>query len=94
MQEDKALRRLIRKPEVRTITGLSDSEISRQIRAGEFPAPVPLSEKGRAVAWLESEVQEFVESRIAKRGEHADRRADLGKRLADARAAARNRRNV
>lgn len=54
-----------RLPEVKHRTGLSRSTIYRQIKAGEFPAPVPLGQ--RAVGWLSSDVDQFIESRVASR---------------------------
>jgi prophage regulatory protein len=39
------------------------------IAADQFPKPVKLSEGGRAVAWIESEIDAWIESRItASRG--------------------------
>lgn len=55
-------KRLIREPEVKRISGLSRSSIYRRIQDRLFPAPVSLG--GRAVAWVESEVQAWVEERI------------------------------
>ncbi|NNN46289.1 AlpA family transcriptional regulator [Vibrio sp. 2-2(8)] len=57
--------RLIRLNEVLGMTGLSRSCMYRFIEANQFPAQVPLG--GRAVAWVESEVQEWMESRLSMR---------------------------
>lgn len=64
-------KRLLKRPEVREKTSLSDSELYRQIGAGTFPRPIRLTPNGRAVAWLESEVDAWIESRLADRGEVA-----------------------
>lgn len=64
-------KRLLKRPEVREKTSLSDSELYRQIAAGAFPRPIRLTPNGRAVAWLESEVDAWIESRLADRGEVA-----------------------
>jgi prophage regulatory protein len=61
--------RLIRKPETLKKSGQSNSGMYALIAAGQFPAPIKLSDHGRAVAWLESEIDLWIESRIvASRG--------------------------
>ena len=55
--------RLIRLPEVIRQTGLARSSIYDGIRASAFPKPVPLC--GRNVAWVESEIQQWIAGRIA-----------------------------
>ncbi|HCG7093582.1 AlpA family transcriptional regulator [Vibrio parahaemolyticus] len=57
--------RLIRFPEVLAMTGLSRSSMYRFIEANQFPAQVKLG--GRAVAWVESEVQEWIQQRVIDR---------------------------
>ncbi|EGR0059616.1 AlpA family transcriptional regulator [Vibrio vulnificus] len=57
--------RLIRLKEVCEVTGLSRSCIYKYIDAGKFPRNVPLG--GRAVAWVESEVLEWIQDAIAAR---------------------------
>ncbi|MEW6703737.1 MAG: AlpA family phage regulatory protein [Pseudomonadota bacterium] len=57
---------LERKPSVLARTGLSDSLLYRLIIQGKFPRPVPLG-TGRAVAWVTSEVDAFINARIAER---------------------------
>nr|WP_163500835.1 AlpA family transcriptional regulator [Halomonas socia] len=62
---------LLRLPEVRKRVGLSTPTIYRLMKKGDFPGSVKLTPNGRAVAWLESEVDSWVESRQAERGEVA-----------------------
>jgi len=59
--------RLIRRPEVRAQTGLSDSGLDREVHAGRFPRPVSLTPdpRCRAVGWSERAVQAWVADRIA-----------------------------
>ncbi|MGR5340964.1 AlpA family transcriptional regulator [Vibrio astriarenae] len=57
--------RLIRLKEVIETTGLSRSCIYKYIEEGRFPRNVPLC--GRAVAWVESEVQEWIREAINNR---------------------------
>lgn len=57
--------RLIRFREVLTMTGLSRSSLYRFIEENQFPPPVQLG--GRAVAWVEGEVQEWIAQRITNR---------------------------
>lgn len=53
---------IMRLPEVKACTGLSRSTIYLRIAQGTFPRPVSLG--GRAVGWLEAEVQDWLRSRI------------------------------
>lgn len=50
--------RLLRRPAVETMTGLSRSAIYRMIPEGRFPKPVRID--GRSVAWKQSTVQEWM----------------------------------
>jgi prophage regulatory protein len=52
-------------PKVMEQTGLSRSHLYALAQKGEFPRPVKLTE--RSSAWVESEVQEWIDSRIALR---------------------------
>lgn len=56
---------LIRRPEVLQRCGISNTTLHRLIHAGDFPTPVRLGP--RAVAWVESEVVEWIEQRIEAR---------------------------
>lgn len=54
---------LIRKRAVLERTALSNTSLYRLIAKGEFPKPIKLGP--RAVAWVEEDIQEWIESRIA-----------------------------
>ena len=58
--------RIIRRREVRDLTGLSDSSIDRAVRAGMFPAPIKLlpDPRCRSVGWPESAVRAWIAERI------------------------------
>jgi len=56
--------RLIRRKEVQAKTGLGASSIYALMKQGKFPHPIHLSI--RRVAWIESEVDLWIEERIAK----------------------------
>ena len=56
--------RFLRLPEVLARTGLSRSTIYVRLAEGCFPRPVALG--GRAVGWIEAEVDEWVRERIAE----------------------------
>ncbi len=85
--------RFLRLPEVMERTGLSRSTIYVRVAAGRFPQPVALG--GRAVGWIEAEVDEWVAERIAESRCHGDEArvrfgaasgtAEAGWRAADAR---------
>jgi prophage regulatory protein len=56
---------LLKLKDVLAITGLSRSYVYALAQQDIFPKPVKLTE--RSSAWVESEIQEWVESRIALR---------------------------
>lgn len=53
---------LIRRPEVLQRCGISNTTLHRLIHADDFPAPIQLGP--RAVAWVESEINEWIKQRI------------------------------
>jgi len=53
---------LIKLNEVKTLTTLSRSTIYKKVAEGTFPAPIKLGD--RAVAWLETEIVNWIEQRI------------------------------
>ena len=59
--------RLLTMAELRTIKGVSYSRphLFRLIKADKFPAPVKLGENRNA--WVEAEVDEWIDGRIASR---------------------------
>ena len=57
--------RLLRLPEVKARTGLGRSSIYRKVGNGSFPSPRTLGE--RAVAWRESEVDQWIAACPPKR---------------------------
>lgn len=56
--------RLIRRKEVQTKTGLGASSIYAMMKSGEFPQCLNLSE--RRVAWVESDINQWIANRIAE----------------------------
>jgi len=57
--------RLLRLPDVMDRVGLRRAAIYKLVSDGRFPEPVRIG--ARAVAWVESEVQEWIERRIHAR---------------------------
>jgi prophage regulatory protein len=53
---------ILRLPTVKGRTGLSRSTICLRVAEGNFPAPVSLG--GRAVGWIEAEVNDWLAKRI------------------------------
>ena len=53
---------ILRLPNVKASTGLSRSTIYLRISRGTFPKPVKLG--GRAVGWVQTEVQEWLQRQI------------------------------
>jgi prophage regulatory protein len=63
--------RIIRRKEVESITGLGRSTIYLRIQEGRFPRPINLG--GRAVGWLENEIEGWLSCRIAaSRGQEVE----------------------
>jgi prophage regulatory protein len=56
-------KKFIRLPEVKNKTGLSRSSIYLRMSNGEFPQSISLG--GRAIGWLESDINEWLEQCIA-----------------------------
>ena len=68
-------KRLIRLPEVLSRTGYGRTTIYRKMEEGSFPRSVKLGGPpidpnvfdSRAIAWIEDEVEQWIESRIEER---------------------------
>ena len=54
---------IVRRKQVETRTGLSRSTIYTRIAEGSFPRSINLG-GGRAVGWIESEINEWLQARI------------------------------
>lgn len=61
---------LLRRKEVEARTGLPRSSLYELIGRGEFPRPIRLGE--RSVAWIDSEVDAWIASRIAECRAHIE----------------------
>jgi prophage regulatory protein len=68
-QERDQLQKLIRIKSVVNLTGLSKSYIYQLVSSGHFPLSVKLVPGGTSVAWIESEIEEWIQSRIQERDE-------------------------
>lgn len=55
--------KILRLPQAKSITGLSRSTIYLRISQARFPKPISLG--GRAVGWIESEIQSWIDEQIA-----------------------------
>ena len=53
---------ILRLPTVKARTGLSRSTIYLRIKQGTFPAPISLG--ARAVGWVDSEIQQWLDEKI------------------------------
>jgi prophage regulatory protein len=56
--------RFIRRNQVQQITGLSRSSIYAMVADGTFPKQIKIGR--RAVAWLETEIDDWMHERISK----------------------------
>lgn len=57
--------RFVRLPEVKEKTGLGETRILELEKTGQFPKRIKISD--RAVAWLESELDDWIERRVSAR---------------------------
>jgi prophage regulatory protein len=57
--------RLMRLPDVMAVTALCRDSVYRMAREGRFPKPIKIGD--RASAWLEPEIQAWIERRAASR---------------------------
>jgi prophage regulatory protein len=55
--------RMLKRKDVEQMTALKRSRLYAMTAAGKFPKPIKLSE--RSVAWIESEIQAWINDRIA-----------------------------
>ena len=53
---------ILRLPAVKNRTGLSRSTIYLRVTEGKFPKPINLG--GRAVGWLEVEIQDWLDQQV------------------------------
>ena len=60
-----AVQAILRRPQVERLTGLRRSSLYALVQAGKFPRPIKLSEK--AVGWLELEIIDWQQQRVAER---------------------------
>ena len=58
---------VLRKPDIERITGYTERALRDMERDGAFPKRFKLNPEGRAVGWLESEVQSWIAERAATR---------------------------
>lgn len=56
---------IIRRRDLRAVTGYGITTIYEMIGQGRFPKPIPLG--ARAVGWLSDELEQWQQSRIAER---------------------------
>ena len=54
------MNRLLRRPEVESITGLSRASIYAKMQKGEFPAPVRLGTN--SVAWRAADIAQWIDA--------------------------------
>jgi len=59
------LKRFLRKKDVLDLIGISNTTLHEWIKVKAFPAPIKLTDDGRAVAWPEDVVAAWQAARIA-----------------------------
>lgn len=57
--------KVLRLPEVKSLTGLSRSTIYLRISNDDFPKPISLG--GRSVGWLEADIQAWIAEKLLQR---------------------------
>ena len=66
-QENDQIQKLIRIRSVINLTGLSKSYIYELCKKGLFPKSLQLVPGGTSVAWVEGEINEWIDARIQQR---------------------------
>ena len=61
---------ILRLPAVKARTGLSRSSIYLRVAQGRFPKPISLG--GRAVGWIEAEINDWLDQQILRSRNTAD----------------------
>lgn len=62
------LMRIIRLPEVMSMTGLSRSSVYKQQAQGSFPKSIPLTgQGGRAIGWYAYEIEAWIQEKLDSR---------------------------
>ena len=62
------MRRLLNKKQTAELTGYHEEHLMRLARQRKFPAPIKLGDTAAsAVRWVEDEVDEWIEARMAAR---------------------------
>ena len=59
--------KILRLPEVKEITGLSRSTIYLRMSEGSFPKKIDLG--ARAIGWVSSEINQWIEEKISVRNQ-------------------------
>ena len=65
MLDKKTNKRIIRKPELLSIIGLSDATIWRMEKAGYFPKRIQLG--GNSVGWFDDEIDQWLSRKASDR---------------------------
>ena len=71
MTDTHRLNRMFRLRDLPQFVGLRRTQIGELIKSGQFPKPVPLSDSGRAVAWLEADLIAWQTARVSARNAEA-----------------------
>jgi predicted DNA-binding transcriptional regulator AlpA len=80
---------VLRKAEAMEFVGLRHTQFDEKVLTGELPAPIQISDSGRAVAWLRSDLEKWLEERVAKRDTAEARAIRAAKREAALQAKAK-----
>ena len=65
--ENLSVDRFLRMPEVLRITGISRAQVYVLMSQNKFPRQTKISDGGKAAGWLQSEVAEWMNERLASR---------------------------
>jgi predicted DNA-binding transcriptional regulator AlpA len=65
---------VMRMPEAMAFVGFGETQFNLMVSRGELPQPILLADSGRALAWLRSELEDWLKKRIAQRDAELARR--------------------
>lgn len=68
-QETKMLDKILRRPAVKSRTGLSTTALYELMKKGDFPKSIKLGgSNSRSVGWRERDIQQWIDQQAAKAG--------------------------
>jgi predicted DNA-binding transcriptional regulator AlpA len=62
---------ILRRLDARAFVNFGPTQFDKLVRANKLPQPIKLTDTGKAVGWLKSELESWLAARVAKRDDGA-----------------------